>query len=104
MRPIEGWANREGVSMADAIELRRLMRRRHSAGEAECNGDPHPRAKDKTDKNECAALWGTVGDALIVSIQSILSRYGMVFDGGTGLWGSIKKDGRYIGDVPSEGR
>jgi hypothetical protein len=82
--------------------VRRLMHRRFRQGEHECNGDPHPRVADRTDKDACAAAWGRDVEETIGRIDALLKLFGIVFDAGTGLWGSVMKDGRYIDDVPSD--
>jgi len=102
MTPIESWAKSEDVSLDDAKRLQRLMKRRHDVGIKECNGHPHPEAKNMQDKSECSKLWGVAIDVIISKIDSILEPYGIIFDAGTGLWGSLIREGKYIRDVPDK--
>lgn len=100
MTRIENWAKSEGVDLKDAEKLQKLLNRRFVAGEHSCNGDPHRQAKDRRDKNECMELWNRDIERLTAEIDTLLLPYNIIFDTGTGLWGSLMKDGKYIRDVP----
>lgn len=99
---IEAWAKRHGIPIADAMRIQRLMKARHSAGEHECNGDTHPGVADEKDKNANTLEWRKDRDNLGKYLDGIAARNGLTMDFGTGLWGSVMKDGCYIDDVPSE--
>jgi hypothetical protein len=98
--PLQAWATRYRVPMSDARELQRLLRRRLHQGTQECNGDPHPRVKDPTDKNACSLAWGEDHSNTIGQINAVVTKHGLQMDYGVGLWGAIKKNGEYIDNIP----
>jgi len=99
--PLSTWARRFDIPVADAKLLQAQMRTRHARGTKACNGDPHPRVADKANKSANAAAWDADVTATIRRIDAVCARINLVFDPGTGLWGSVLRDGRYIDDVPS---
>lgn len=99
--PVRAWAERYGVDPDLAFRLRSMMRRRHRYGTHECNGDPHVDVANREDKNANAAAWGRDVERIISEIDELCSRLNLTFDPGTGLWGSLMRDGHYIGDMPS---
>ncbi len=103
VKPIDAWAARYEIPPVQARRLQSLMRRRHRQDTRACNGDPHVFATPG-DKSACSREWSKEVDQTISQIDRLLAPFGIVFDPGTGLWGSVMKDGRYIDDVPSEDR
>ncbi len=97
---IEKWAERYAVPIKTAKKLQTLMRMRHRQGTRACNGDPHC-SVPSGDKSKCSQAWSVNEYSTIDMIDKLMKPYGIVFDPGTGLWGSIMKDGRYLDDVPA---
>ena len=80
-------------------ELAHLARKALKSNTAECNGAPHPRAKDRADKNECAALHAADLDALTGQLQEIADALGMTVEY-NGLRPCLKKGkGEYV-EIP----
>jgi len=100
--PLYTWAERFGIPFAEASILQQLMRVRHDQSEHACTGAPHPSVIDKTDKSDNSAVWSNELRETIKQINVICKRNNLIFDPGTGLWGSMMRDGRYIDDVPPD--
>ncbi len=98
---IELWAERHSVPRVAAFELQRLMKRRMRQETRAVNGDPHIFVADSTDKDACKKAWYKEVEMTVGRIAVLLAQFGLLFNPGTGLWGSIIKDGHYIDDVPS---
>lgn len=99
-KPLNAWAIRENVPHKDARRLHELLTLRHDQGVRVCNGDPHPKVKNNGDKNANSDAWSKEEDITIKKIDDICARIGLTYDPGTGLWGSFKRNGSYIGDLP----
>lgn len=99
-KALRSWAERTGVKLEDAKRLQTWFGLHHRVAGKEANGDPHPLVVNREDKRANAAAWGALVESAIRQINRILRPYNMTYVQ-TGLWGSIKRDGRFIEDLPA---
>lgn len=71
--PRQRFARKHGMTEASVRELCYLADRIDICGEFQCNGHFHARAKNRRDKNECAALWGEDRDAAIGRLEDLVA-------------------------------
>jgi hypothetical protein len=98
---LQAWSERFGVALRDARKLRRLLHERVWQETKASNGDPHPSTVwYGKDKNANARAWEADLDRTRDQINDVCKRNNLTYDFGTGLWGSVQRDGRYIDNVP----
>lgn len=73
----ERFAAEHGMTDDEVRRLAGLARRATDCNTRECNGDPHPQAKDMHDKNECASLWGRDQDKHTNEIRLLVETHGL---------------------------
>ena len=83
-----------GFTNKEARELTLKADLAARCNEHECNGDPHPDARDPSDKNECANLWGAELQLLTDQMERIAKPAGFTVEY-TGLRPCLKVGGRY---------
>ncbi len=98
------WADLVGFPRDQARNLQILMLTRHHQAMCELNGDPHRLSPDPTDKNRNARIWSGLVDSTLKKIHVLVGEHGFTFDPGTGLWGSLKRNGNYMIDMPPPGK
>lgn len=89
--PQERFAKEWNVDIDRVAVIVRLGNECASLGVKECNGDPHPRNPDKTDKNKNAQLWGHDRDVAAQELLRYAESYGFTGVEFNGLYPSLKK-------------
>jgi hypothetical protein len=93
------FAEEYGIPEHQVAALVGLALRAGKCNERACNGDPHPRAKDRTDKNECKDLWEADVATTTVNIADLVRPYGFTEVVYTGLGPTLKRGAQYV-EVP----
>ena len=94
-RELSVFCVRYGIAPSDAKNVRRLSRLIHQCAMEQthaCNGDPHSRVADPTDKNACSNAWDVNSQATADRIEPLARSLG--FDGvdySGGLYPTLKK-------------
>jgi hypothetical protein len=84
MTPQQRFARQYGLSRLAMSTLLALVNVAATQGVHVSNGEPHPEAKNRHDKSECAKLWEREVDNTAAKIASITKPYGftgVVFPG-----------------------
>jgi len=99
----ERFATEYGVDIDRVPVLTRLADECARMGEKECNGDPHPRNPEPTNKSESARLWGHARDVAAAELLRYAERFGFVKVDFAGLRPCLRdKAGRYV-EIPHAG-
>lgn len=96
MTSAERFAHEYGIDVDRVAVLVRLGVECAQLGTHECNGDPHPRNPDKSDKNVNARLWGHDRDVAAAELLRYAETYGFTAVEFNGLYPTLKKNERDV--------
>lgn len=88
------WGMEHGMLVGEVEQAIKLANRIGRFGTRECNGDPHLRNPDPTNKSENARLWGLYRDQAIELLNAHLARFGFQELKLNGLYPTLRKSGR----------
>jgi hypothetical protein len=96
MTPRQRFAKEHNAPLMDVNHFANIGSRRALILAHECNGDPHERAIDQKDKNECAHLWGRDAKVLADQMTKLAQQWGFDhLDFGVGFYPTLQTNEDY---------
>jgi len=92
MTPQERFAKEHSVELAEVQQFSKLGEKYAKRSTNECNGEPHPNARDRTDKSECAKLWGNQAARVADEMTKLATKWGFNhLDFGVGFYPTLQR-------------